>query len=36
MTEPDVGRMQVVVFGRYLTEGWPKSPEAQGKGGDDQ
>jgi hypothetical protein len=26
----------VLQLGMYLTEGWPKSPEAQAKGGDGQ
>jgi hypothetical protein len=32
----DVGNPLVRELGRYLTEGWPKSPEAQAKGGDGQ
>jgi hypothetical protein len=30
------GNPLVRQLGRYLTEGWPKSPEAQAKGGDGQ
>jgi hypothetical protein len=32
----DAGNPLVWQIGRYLTEGWPKSPEAQAKGGDGQ
>jgi hypothetical protein len=32
----DAGNLLVRQLGRYLTEGWPKSPEAQAKGGDGQ
>jgi hypothetical protein len=32
----DAGNPLVRQLGRYLIEGWPKSPEAQAKGGDGQ
>jgi hypothetical protein len=32
----DAGNPLVRQLGRYLTEGWPKSPEAQAKGDDGQ
>jgi hypothetical protein len=32
----DAGNPLVLQLGRYLTEGWPKSPEAQAKGDDGQ
>jgi hypothetical protein len=32
----DAGNPLVRQFGRYLTEGWPKSPEAQAKGDNGQ
>jgi hypothetical protein len=32
----DAGNPLFRQLGRYLTEGWPKSPEAQAKGGDGQ
>jgi hypothetical protein len=32
----NAGNPLVRQLGRYLTEGWPKSPEAQAKGDDQQ
>jgi hypothetical protein len=32
----DAGNPLVRQLGRYLSEGWPKSPEAQAKGDDGQ